>query len=267
VDPKAEVYRVQSVEPKDKTESSVPAVLYHGTSKEAAERIMRRGFKPKITNGQLYGSGVYLAPNREDTAQFGDAIIEVHANLRNPYELDMDKYSSVEEWYDEIQNDVDYPLLDEYGEAVTVHHTDYSGGSISKLTPESILAAEAITALFQGKGYDGIIVSGGDEPDQVVVFDPAQITLAGHPESLTSKIVKCINGIAEGADVVKIVDGLLEQDRAGAKTFWVIYADGTRRGIIAKDEREARIRARELDVRDRKASNIRSVSVDQSVRK
>jgi hypothetical protein len=151
-------------------------IAYHGTSQEAAKSIEAKGFNPKITNGQFYGSGVYLSSDQTEAAKYGESVIPLKVKLDNPFILDMSKYRSVEEWYDEIQKDIDYPLKNDYGEAVTVHQTDLEGGKIAKLKTEAIEAAQAITDYLKDKGYDGVIVKEKGNPDEIVVFNPEQIT-------------------------------------------------------------------------------------------
>ncbi len=152
-------------------------VLYHGTTVTNAEKIQTKGFKPKIINGQFYGAGVYFSPSKDVASRYGKAVVEAIPNLKNPYVLDIDRYRSIEEWYDEIQDNIETPLKNEYGEAVTVHQTDLEGGKIAKLKPEATEAADAIRDYLQEQGFDGVIIKEGGETSEVVVFDPAQVQI------------------------------------------------------------------------------------------
>lgn len=148
---------------------------YHGTSISNVKKIEQKGFKPKIKNGQYYGSGVYLTPSKDVALKYGEGAVETTLNLKNPYILDIDKYRSVEEWYEEIQQHIEEPLINEYGEAVTVHQTDFEGGPTSKLKPEAIEASQAISNFFEEQGYDGIIVQENGKTSEIIVFNPEQV--------------------------------------------------------------------------------------------
>jgi len=170
-------YLEAPVEAKPIAKAEPAKVYYHGTSMQSAEAIKKKGFKPKIINGQYYGSGVYLAPTEGEAARYGDEVLPIKANLNNPFILDLDKYRSVEEWYAEIQPEIGFPLTNEYGEAITVHSTDPETFKAT-LHPDAVQAADAITGYLEEKGYDGLIVKEKGETREIVVFDPKQVDLA-----------------------------------------------------------------------------------------
>jgi len=57
--------------------------IYHGTTPEAAEKILREGFKPKDSEYMYLGKGVYFHTNPCEAHQYGDTLIEVEGVDRN----------------------------------------------------------------------------------------------------------------------------------------------------------------------------------------
>ena len=137
-------------------------------------RIQKKGFAPKITNGQWFGAGVYLAPDRAGAKRYGDAVGEFRVELKKPFIFDVQERGSVEAWYQEIYTEVGFPILNEYGEPVTVHSTDPETLR-GKLMPEATEAAEAITGYLKQLGHDGVLVQDRGKVVEIVVFDPAQV--------------------------------------------------------------------------------------------
>mmetsp|Transcript_15344 Transcript_15344/g.1371 ORF Transcript_15344/g.1371 Transcript_15344/m.1371 type:complete len:108 (+) Transcript_15344:52-375(+) len=50
-------------------------ILYHGTSKENARKILRDGFKVGKSNYLLLGEGIYFTKHLEKSKSYGDTIL------------------------------------------------------------------------------------------------------------------------------------------------------------------------------------------------
>jgi len=158
------------------TVGPVSMIAYHGTTPKALAAIQKKGFAPKILNGQYFGEGVYLTLDMAEAKRYGDAVGTFNVQLKQPFVLDLDKYRGVEDWYHEIEDRIAVSLFDEYGDPVTVHTRDPETlGPQGRLAPEATEAASAITQFLQSLGYDGVLVKQAGKTAEIVVFDPASL--------------------------------------------------------------------------------------------
>lgn len=91
-----EVFKAQNVEFIDKMSKRIlplfkkgpndSLTLYHGTSSENADEIIKEGFH--CSNDGFLGGGVYLSPLQDVAKYFGSTLLQVQANLRNTARLD-----------------------------------------------------------------------------------------------------------------------------------------------------------------------------------
>ena len=66
--------------------------LYHGTSIENAESILRNGFSIDFTGknwGTTLGDGIYFTPNKENVATYGNVVLRCICDI-NPFLLTRD---------------------------------------------------------------------------------------------------------------------------------------------------------------------------------
>ena len=138
-------------------------VMYHGTDRAFTE------FKNKyIQHGRAVTDGFYLTPDRTNASEYGNNIMELYANIKNP--LYLHNYNGVtRELIDRgYANDTD-GLIKKYN-----LETDNSG---------VVPTAKALTKLVKKLGYDGIITTTNENDTidtdwsatQVVVFNSNQI--------------------------------------------------------------------------------------------
>ena len=138
-------------------------VMYHGTDRAFTE------FKNKyIQHGRAVTDGFYLTPDRTNASEYGNNIMELYANIKNP--LYLHNYNGVtRELIDRgYANDTD-GLIKKYN-----LETDNSG---------VVPTAKALTKLVKKLGYDGIITTTNENDiidtdwsaTQIVVFNSNQI--------------------------------------------------------------------------------------------
>jgi hypothetical protein len=108
-------------------------ILYHGTSQENKEKILKDGFK--TTYGE-YGECVYLAVNKDLAYDYGDEIIEVFVDDEYIVEFDeaevdtnyghvgleevafKNDYKAVQINYSKIKSDKDYAEVCVYNTSI-----------------------------------------------------------------------------------------------------------------------------------------------------
>lgn len=138
-------------------------VMYHGTDRAFTE------FKNKyIQHGRAVTDGFYLTPDRTNASEYGNNIMELYANIKNP--LYLHNYNGVtRELIDRgYASDTD-GLIKKYN-----LETDNSG---------VVPTAKALTKLVKKLGYDGIITTTNENDTidtdwsatQIVVFNSNQI--------------------------------------------------------------------------------------------
>eukprot|EP00928_Gymnodinium_smaydae_P084478 TRINITY_DN6774_c0_g4_i1.p1 TRINITY_DN6774_c0_g4~~TRINITY_DN6774_c0_g4_i1.p1 ORF type:complete len:709 (-),score=73.10 TRINITY_DN6774_c0_g4_i1:194-2320(-) len=70
--------------------------MYHGTSEEAAQRILQEGFRPS-TDGML-GSGIYLSRDVQKAQRYGSAILKVDVDLGKVKRIDRQGHPLQKAW-------------------------------------------------------------------------------------------------------------------------------------------------------------------------
>ena len=79
--------------------SALPGPMWHGTMHDRLDAISTEGlhrFEVKQYRGDL-GEGIYLTPDRNTARFFGDTVIELRVNVRNPFILDPETVT----WYED----------------------------------------------------------------------------------------------------------------------------------------------------------------------
>ena len=66
------------VEHVEQCSSAKPIIMFHGTSLESAQSILRHGFEPSVRG--MLGAGVYVTRDVQKAANYGAAILEVKVN-------------------------------------------------------------------------------------------------------------------------------------------------------------------------------------------
>eukprot|EP00927_Polykrikos_kofoidii_P055243 TRINITY_DN49524_c0_g1_i1.p1 TRINITY_DN49524_c0_g1~~TRINITY_DN49524_c0_g1_i1.p1 ORF type:complete len:624 (+),score=74.43 TRINITY_DN49524_c0_g1_i1:168-2039(+) len=87
-----------SDKPESKPTPSNMMVMFHGTSREAAAKIMTEGFRAS-PNGML-GSGVYLSRDIDKASRYGPAILKVSADLGRVKCIDHQSHALQKTWSD-----------------------------------------------------------------------------------------------------------------------------------------------------------------------
>lgn len=72
-------------------------IVYHGTSKENAQKICQDGFSPEFqgTNGSHFGDGVYLTTTKKRAKLYGKTVVSV--------EIQGGNLATLDNWYQEYQ--------------------------------------------------------------------------------------------------------------------------------------------------------------------
>lgn len=146
-------------------------ILYHGTTAQNAESILRHGFR---SYASTEGVGVYLAADPDFAAEFAEkefgvkgALLEVDADLGRICEVEGNFYLLTEEFDDLYHPVTEWQRMN--AEAIRNTH----GGNIPAegdiWDPDA--AYEELTHVAQRKGYDGFSI--GNE--LYVVFDPRRV--------------------------------------------------------------------------------------------
>lgn len=157
---------VETFEQNPNPDSKVPGVVYHGTLADFekfdlnAPRNYDGGAGRDNTDTGWFGKGLYFTPsgkvagaayaNRE-----GGNVIPAYLDLKNPIEIDIDRYPS---------------------EAKAMSQALAGLGRERDFTKDDSPTAQ--TEWAKSQGYDGVIVSRNGKPEEIVVFDPEQISSA-----------------------------------------------------------------------------------------
>ncbi|CAE7395331.1 unnamed protein product [Symbiodinium pilosum] len=83
---------------RDRSRSPRPEVytMYHGTSREAAERIEREGFQPSETG--MLGPGVYVSRDIEKAMKYGPVVLEVTVEVGRVKRIDRQGHPMQNSW-------------------------------------------------------------------------------------------------------------------------------------------------------------------------
>lgn len=113
-------------------------IVYHGTTREKAESIVKEGFSPVFQgeNGNHFGKGIYLASTKKRAKCYGKSVVSV--------EIQPDTLASWENWYNDYmkscqdthEQGVPAEKVNEtVGEAIRLHHLEqgYSGLMLDSL--------------------------------------------------------------------------------------------------------------------------------------
>lgn len=156
--------------------SKIQYTLYHYTSKEDAEKILRDGFKRAseiksetidYTNqfdGVFFTQSEYCYWNDPSLVR-----IAVKVNLQNP--LDISSFPSTPDQYAPEQQQI-AQQIEQYIAQGEANHDKIMGNKYDR----RLLAIET-SRIFQNAGYDGLIFNSNDGHVEHLVFDPKNIQI------------------------------------------------------------------------------------------
>ena len=110
-------------------------IVYHGTTKEKAESIVKEGFSPDYQgeNGNHFGKGIYLPPTKKRAKCYGKAVVSV--------EIQSDQLATWENWYEEYMKNCD-----------DVHEQGVPSDKVNETVGESIRSR------YVEEGYSGLML-------------------------------------------------------------------------------------------------------------
>jgi len=73
--------------------------MYHGTSKENAERIHREGFRPSA--GGMLGAGVYMSTDIDKARGYGPVVLEAQVQVGKVKRVDRQGHPAQKSWADD----------------------------------------------------------------------------------------------------------------------------------------------------------------------
>lgn len=158
-------------------DSKVQHTLYHYTTRENADSILKNGFKVASAikaEGHFTDNfdGVFFTQsNKSYWNNEGLEQIAVKVNLQNP--LDISSFPVDEARYTPQQRE----MADKIARIMQVaeeNHDKIMGDRYSQ-----VIMAQQATRAFQVAGYDGLIYNSSDGHVEHVVFDPKQIHIIG----------------------------------------------------------------------------------------
>lgn len=158
-------------------DSKVQHTLYHYTTRENADKIVKNGFKVASAvkvEGRFTDNfdGVFFTQsNKSYWNNEGLEQIAVRVNLQNP--LDISSFPMDEAQYTPQQR----KLADKIARIMQVaeeNHDKIMGDRYSQ-----VVMAQQATRAFQMAGYDGLIYNSSDGHVEHVVFDPQNIHIIG----------------------------------------------------------------------------------------
>jgi hypothetical protein len=91
-----------------------PLTLYHGTSEEAAQQILKSGFDPTRygqTHGRMFGEGVYLTPDLKQASYWGPSQVKVSVPVEEVLPIRYEDYQKqINKWLS--RNKHKQPIID-----------------------------------------------------------------------------------------------------------------------------------------------------------
>ncbi|MBQ8294067.1 MAG: hypothetical protein IJX89_01640 [Alphaproteobacteria bacterium] len=158
-------------------DSKIQHTLYHYTTRENADNILKNGFKVASAvkgEGRFTDNfdGVFFTQsNKSYWNNEGLEQIAVRVNLQNP--LDISSFPMDEAQYTPEQRQI----ADKIGHIMQIaeeNHDKIMGDKYSQ-----VVMAQQATRAFQAAGYDGLIYNSSDGHVEHVVFDPKNIQIIG----------------------------------------------------------------------------------------
>ena len=133
--------------------------LYHGTNKEFSLDKIHQS-----RDGAL-GAGIYLTPLRERAREYGDRIINLYANIKNPIIIKLEAGNKI---------------LDPCVEALVLMGMmrDKAESKVEKAYEQNGYISSQIKVYGQKLGYDGILLYRNEELQEVVVWNKEQLIQA-----------------------------------------------------------------------------------------
>lgn len=158
-------------------DSKVQKTLYHYTTRENADKILKNGFKVASAvkgDGRFTDNfdGVYFT--QSDKSYWNNEELEqiaVKVNLKNP--LDISSFPISENEYTPAQRVIAEKIA-HIMQTAEENHDKIMGDKYSQ-----VVMAQQTTRAFQAAGYDGLIYNSSDGHVEHVVFDPKQIYIIG----------------------------------------------------------------------------------------
>lgn len=124
-------------------------ILYHGTTKEKAENIVKGGFSLDFQgeNGNHFGRGIYLTTTKKRAKCYGKAVVSV--------EIQADQIATWENWYTDYMK--------------RCNDTHEQGVPAEKVNE---IVGESIRSRYEEEGHTGLLLDAliGNSKE-VVVYD------------------------------------------------------------------------------------------------
>ncbi|MBR4859966.1 MAG: hypothetical protein IKV10_01560, partial [Alphaproteobacteria bacterium] len=156
--------------------SKVQHTLYHYTTKENAEKILRDGFRPasevktETVDYTNQFDGIFFTQSEHCYWNDPNLVrIAVKVNMQNP--LDISSFPSAPDQYTPEQQKL-AQQIEQYIAQGEANHDKIVGNKYDR----RVLAIET-SKVFQKAGYDGLIFNSNDEHVEHVVFDPKNIQI------------------------------------------------------------------------------------------
>ena len=189
--------------------SKIQYTLYHYTTKENAEQILRNGFKPASeikTESIEYTNkfdGVFFTQSEHCYWNDPNLVrIAVKVNIQNP--LDISSFPSDPEQYTSEQQKL-AQQIEQYLAQGEENHDKITGGKYDR----RILAIET-SKIFQNAGYDGIIFNDFDGHVEHVVFDQKNIHILNDKSLNFNRASE--NIITKAKDTNKLINSANQHD-------------------------------------------------------
>ena len=156
--------------------SKIQYTLYHYTTKENAEQILRDGFKPAsevkkaTTEYTNQFDGIFFTQSKNCYWNDPNLVrIAVKVNMQNP--LDISSFPDDSKQYTPEQQKI-AQQIEQYIAQGEANHDKIMGNKYDR----RILAIE-ISKSFKNAGYDGLIFNSTDGHVEHVIFDPKNIQI------------------------------------------------------------------------------------------
>lgn len=156
--------------------SKIQYTLYHYTSKENAEKILRDGFRPASevkTETLEYTNqfdGIFFSQSEHNYWNDPSLVrITVKVNMQNP--LDISSFPSDPEQYTLEQQKI-AQQIEQYMAQAEANHDKIMGNKYDR----RVMAIET-SKVIRNAGYDGLIFNDHDGHIEHVVFDPKNIQI------------------------------------------------------------------------------------------
>lgn len=189
--------------------SKVQRTLYHYTTKENAEKILRDGFrlasevKTETVDYTNQFDGIFFTQSEHCYWNDPNLVrIAVKVNMQNP--LDISSFPSAPDQYTPEQQKL-AQQIEQYIAQGEANHDKIVGNKYDR----RVLAIET-SKVFQKAGYDGLIFNSNDEHVEHVVFDPKNIQII--PDNIQNFEHARANVIAKATNTNNLINSSSQHD-------------------------------------------------------